>query len=758
MLYRPLVVFLFAYAASFLLGIYAGGRLLAAGTAAAAAVTVYWKYKHGDSIKGILPAVFFFWLFGALQGRMAFIEQREGMCEEISGYTAEGTVLSMETQEIKETQNQKTKLIIRPKGKRYKIAVTFYDPTDAEELSPGDTARITGTLLPLELPENPGGWDGLLYYKAQGIEYTLQAYSAKRLSSRPFSPYALRARAAGRIEDRLRHLLPEETSGTVAAMLLGDRAGVDADLKELFQDSGIAHIIAISGLHLQILSEFARNTLQKIMRKRKASAVCLILIWGFCFLTGGSVSTVRASLMISFRYGAELLWRASDEKNSLAAAALCILLFRPLALFSAGFQLSFAACFALSSFTLVFQRLFFLRKRIRDILSASAAVSLFSAPITLFHFYKLCPYAFLLNLVVIPMMGLVISLSILSLLLSLLSVPAAAWLMGGVYYILKLYAVLSRLALSLPGSLLRAGRPSYLFMLVFYGEIGLLIWRCHQNPIRRKKARRVQYLIVLLGVLCWAGTRNAVTLALLSTGQGDCAVLTAYGKTYIIDAGPRYEQVLQPYLEKNGVTRIEGIFLSHMDADHTEGALQMLEEDDFTVERIFLPKHRLHEEAIPESLREGRVTYWERGDFLQIRNVRLDCLSPVSAGDYANENAAAMVLHIRLKDVTILMTGDIDQEAEATIPEQDLPSDVLKVAHHGSKTSSSAAFLKAVAPAVAFISCGKNNSYGHPNEEVLSRLAEQNIPYRLSYADGALLITNGKITGYREAYRKRWMS
>lgn len=722
------------------------GRWMAAGIAAVMLVIFVGTYGHIRSQKILFLAAFFCMLWGAYRGRMVFREQRDGILSPISGCTVEGIVLS-------EAQKETTMTLVLRKGS-YNVEVMM--EASLTSVKPGDRIQIHGDLYPLNPPENPGGYNEVLYYKIRGIDYRFTADSLKRLEPGANRIYALRGSFIGALGSMVRALLPEKQAGIVAAMLTGERAGVDADLKAVFQDSGIAHIIAISGLHIQILSNMLQCVLNKVFCRRRAVIINLLLLWCFCFITGGAVSTIRACIMLSFRYGAPLVSRMQDDASCIAAAAFCILLYRPLYIMDAGFQLSFGACIGLFYGTSLVRRQFWIPMALRKRLMPGIAVSMATTLILLYHFRRFCPYSILLNLLVVPLMGIVVIMSGVSLVLYRWCPAAAAWGMGSVYYILELYEWLSRLVLKMPYSILSPGSPTFRFLVLYY-VLGILLLRMYRKPpAKRTIYRKCKWVLLLLLLLEVLLEYNRTEVAFLSVGQGDCAVISVCGKTYIVDAGPQYESVLKTYLLYRGIRRIDGVFLSHMDSDHSEGVRKLLQDEDFEVQRLYLPDHAAHTmDPIWEKWTE--TCYWKAGDTLSERGIRMRCLAPVSDGLYADQNAASMVLHIYLKNGTILMTGDMDQEAEALIMEDDIRCDILKVAHHGSKTSSSEEFLRRASPRAAWISCSEKNLYGHPHPEVLDRLDALQIPYICSWQSGALLFCDGHMEAYKEVYKRRWM-
>ncbi len=624
--------------------------------------------------------------------------------------------------------------------------------TDVQDVREGDQVRVCGMGEVPQPPANPGGFDTLIYDGARGVKWELKAEEIEILS-RGHRPYVFRYLFLSRIRSTLESLLPKEQEGAILAILAGDRSDMDAGMTEAFQDCGIAHIIAVSGLHVQVLCTMLEWCLGKIMARKKALAVTGGCVWGYCFLTGGAVSTIRAAMMLTLRFGAVLCGRKEDPLNSLGLSALCVLLWRPLYLFDAAFQLSFMATLALFVARRPWLRCYRIPMKLRRSLATALAVVTWSAPVTLLHFHQISLYAVLLNLLVVPLMSIVILASLGAVLLSHFSADLARFLVGCVYYVLVFYREGCGLMLRWRGGILRLGAMPGSAVLLYYTLY--ILWII---PIRVRKIRflHIGCFVLFCVILC---LHHLQTQALfLSIGQGDCMLLRSRGRAYIIDAGPGYDRCLKPCLEYYGIRQIDGVFVTHMDKDHSEGVLRLLTDPDFNVQALYLPDHPVHDFHELLWVSSAEVHWLSKGEQLHLSGIDIRVLSPDPSETYIDENSGSLCLQARTKHGTICCMGDADQDTEQRILTAglDVRCTVLKVGHHGSRTSSSEAFLTAAAPQAAWISCKKNNSYGHPHQEVLKRLRACGIQPVISYETGCLIMDEDLYT-YQEAFRKRWM-
>ena len=614
-----------------------------------------------------------------------------------------------------------------------------------EEISEGDQLRISGTVKWPERATNPGQWDALSYARSQGYWMTILAEKTVILIPHSMlNPSSLLGKVRRYLSKMIDFCYDEDTAGLVKAMLLGDKSGLSAEDKDLFSAAGISHITAISGLHLTILVSILERIIGKRWGPVISSGLLSVLLWAYIWMTGFSSSTFRAGVMITYQLFAVLLDREPDRPTSLALAALLQLLIRPFIILGASFWLTYLAVIGLwigRSFAL---RLIFLPRLFREKAAGSLGVALTTFPISLWFFFQASFGSFFLNLFVVPITRYLLLFSMAGLGLDLIHPSLGeGFAFVGSRLVQMLYTVSDRMN-GIPGLHL-FGRPSVLIMFLFSSAI--LLYLLSFRYFKRRKRRMVMLVMMVLLILVSLFPRRRVMF--LDVGQGDCSVIEWDERVIVIDAGPSYTRVIQPYLKYEGIGKADVLILSHPDQDHIEGMIQMLEDglkaDVLLIADVDSQDNDARRRLI--SLTEssgGKVIRCLKNDFFELETlfstISFKVLSPEGSTGKANEDS--LVVEISLgEDLRVLYTGDIGQETDRTIHISDKRSPViLKAAHHGSMYGTSRTFLQEINPALAVISAGRNNEYGHPHEQMLQRLYDEQIPFWVTAENGAIFI------------------
>lgn len=629
------------------------------------------------------------------------------------------------------------------------------DPTADRHLEtarplPGERIEVYGKISPVEAPRNEGVFDFRLYYRTISVHGSMYGTSFRVIGGEP-KPFARGLQELRlRMGDILDQLLPPQDAGIYRALLTGDKSAMDEDIRSLYQENGIAHILAVSGLHLSILGLGVYELLRHFGRSKAASgSVAALLIISYGILTGCSGSALRAVLMLLLRFLAATVGRSYDMLTAMAAASLFLLWKEPFMLFGAGFQLSFLAVLAIGLCHVLPAP----KHPLLEGLWLSFYLQLLTLPVILFHYFRFPLYGIFLNLIVLPLMGCVIYSGVFAVGLFGLSEKLATIAVGGGHWILRLYTLLCTHCAALPYSSLLLGRPSMHSILLYYTALSVVTWALAERHAAERSglaACRLPLpcivLPLILSMLCLPAKQpQGLEITALDVGQGDGFILRNQGLVMSVDGGSTSDQrlgenVLVPYLESQGIGHIDLALITHCDADHYSGIQYLLEEEPkMSIGELLLPRVAM-QDARYDALRDAaaardvRIRYFGQGDCIDLGEVEIRGYYPAGTErlEAANDHSIGMLL--RASDFQMLFTGDMDEDCErqmlAALWEADTgypKIDVLKAGHHGSHTSSSEALLAALRPDYAILSYGVGNDYGHPHAETRERLRRYDV-------------------------------
>lgn len=646
------------------------------------------------------------------------------------------------------------------------IQVTIYG--EAPVLHEGDRIQA---ILRLRRPvgfQNPGGFDYLEFLARDGIyvagsgrgnDLVLVGRSPRGLRTWPL---AIREWAEAKIQAHL----PPRSAALLEGLLLGERRHLPQEMDESFRSAGVYHLLAISGFNVGLIAGALFLGL-KILRlpERGVAALTLGAIIIFATVVGGQPSVLRATLMGCLYFFGRLLGREVSLWNSLAASALVLLLWRPLDCWDVGLQLTFAATASLLAltppFTLALERLG-LPRWLASSLAVSLAAQLGVTPLMALHFNQLSLVGVVANLLVVPLAGLATTLGLAATLLALLSDALAHWLYQTTWLCLVGLRFFTFVFAQLPFALVHLPTPSWLAVSAFYLVLGLLL-RWPQGRLWRWSVLAASALVVALGVWPWlARSDGRLRLTMLDVGQGDAMVLELPGgERLLIDAGrggdgtfDLGERVVAPFLWQRGVTRLDAAVMTHADPDHAGGFGAILRR--FRVNELWREPFADGGPSPSPGTRERSLV---RGERIQLGPVLLTVLNPPSApfagsrrGHASDENNNSLAIHLAWRRLTILLTADLEMEAEGDLLGAGVPlhAQVLKVGHHGSRFSSTPDFLAAVRPRVALISVGRGNPHRHPAPEAIAALEAQGVEVYRTDRDGAIEVeSDGETVGVR---------
>ncbi len=590
-----------------------------------------------------------------------------------------------------------------------------------------------------------------------------------------------------------------EPRGLMKAWFLGDRAELPQETVQAFRSSGLAHLLAISGLHVGLVGMLAYGAFKLLLKRsslfllrfsvRKTAVFgSLPFVIGYVLLAGSPVTAVRAAAMATLLAGALLLDRVHALWNALGLAALLILAGDPSSLFSASFWLSFAAVTALLAARPLWRaespggyssrgrpRSALVRRTkqaVRQLFVVSVTATLATAPLTAYFFNQVTPLGVLANMVVVPLVGwFVIPVGLASVLMYLISAP-------GAYLFLHLAGLGAQLTFQtaqvfscIPGACIRTGTPDFMELVLFYLALALLLI---QGMAVWKKAALLLVAVVLTGLLgvdiLEPRLSRQLKITFLSVGNGD-SILIEFpgGERMIVDGGLARDgfydtgrRIVAPFLGQKNICRVDYLVASHGQADHYGGLRYVAEQ--FQPRELWVGPMTGEEEAgyrgFLDLCEQQGVRVSEKcrqKDQFSLGGVDVEILHPpcrdeadfprLVNGGGGVVNNGSLVIRLTHGSVSFLLTGDMEKEAERMLAENGagLEALCLKVAHHGSRSSSSAAFLDAVNPRVAVISAGYRNRFGFPSDVVVNRLQTREVALFRTDLDGAITVeSDGK--------------
>lgn len=665
---------------------------------------------------------------------------------------------------------------------------------------PGSKVLIKGALEEIPLPANPGQFHERNYNYARKVKWYLEGSELRVQEEKAEIFLFWQNWLKRKLEEGISRSIREEVRGIFLAMITGEKGELSQEQKSLFASIGGSHVLAISGLHLSVLGWGFYKVLRRLQIPVKVAGLASSgWIFFYGIMTGSSASAMRAAVMFGAAMGAVILGRTYDFLSSVALASILLLAESPLYLYDSSFLLSFGAVAGLG----VIEPLLFSKTRekkerngkdkvIKALgkgIRSGISVWLATLPVVMYFFYEISVWGILVNLAVLPTVNVVLISGVLGCVLGMLPggwiLIGKAAAMPGTLLVLG-YLKAGELVRRIPVYMWITGRPELWKCGVYYLLLlaALLLKQGHEKTERRKiwKQRFRKWirawicpLFLILGVLVLSVRipGYALRIVFLDVGQGDCAcILTREGSCYLIDGGSsslfsvgRYR--ILPFLKSQGVRKVDGIFVSHMDEDHVNGIREFLEmvqtgETAVKIGYLFLSECRETQDEIKNleqvAQRVGcRTVYIRAGTEIKEKNLIFRCFSPKNNSMGSNEGS--QVLGVSMGDFDALFTGDVEGEGEKHVQQalevQKKSWEILKIAHHGSRNSTSRDFLEMLCPDIGIISCGKDNRYGHPHGELLERLKYKKIPTVQTWQTGAVTADwDGKSTKVSFQYKQ----
>ena len=576
----------------------------------------------------------------------------------------------------------------------------------------------SGELLSLNALRNPGGFDGERWHYLQGLGGRLRKAKVEVVSEEgslldELAVFNLCLR------ERILEVASGESGALLCGMLLGGSVGLSDETREVFAANGLAHLLSVSGTHFALLAGFLLLVLRPLPVKVR-KVVVFVLLCAYALLCGLKPPIVRALCMsVILLFGGS----GAARGNLLCLTGMALLCFRPAWLLDVGFQLSFGA---VAGLIWLYPKIkgyccHYLPAILGEAMAVTLAAQLAVLPFLVAYFHQLPVIFVVSNILLVPILELATILTMIGVACDFV-LPCSETLIILAAWLVEQVLVQAKLLASLPFSTVVVGSLP-LFCTVFY-YFALAIWAdlpCVQFVHNRERKLFLGVIGALIsGTVLWKHFAPIpFTAYFLDVGQGDCVVIyTPERKVIVIDTGglKNYDtgsRVLVPFLRSLGESKVDALLLSHYDYDHAGGAEALAR--NMQIERIILPSVDTESEVEAALLRNEKFTFVERASVGRKYEFGETVLEIVDV------NEVSTVASMKYGKYSLLFTGDINASRERAIKNLG-EYDVMKVAHHGSKNSSSLKFLEQVHPKIAVISVGVGNSYGHPHNETLQRL------------------------------------
>ncbi|MGF6375456.1 competence protein ComEC [Clostridiales Family XIII bacterium PM5-7] len=681
--------------------------------------------------KKIIVVLLLFSLLGAV---FVYLAQWEMNRSWLNQYVNQKIEITGVVTSIKEKEPDHYQLICKVSGSKLLVNVH-------QQLSnyPNLVGKQIGFTAKVERPKpagNPRTFDYRLYLKSKNIHFVASTAQIDVVNEYKTIIHQIQSFLLMKKEEFFLSLrLSTESKSFLRGVLFGDTMQLDEAVYEEFQVNGTAHVLAVSGLHVGILYSVFRWIDKRKKSKWIAMGFILFLL-AYGTISLWSVSVTRAIMMILLMLLGQKTHRRYDMITALSAAALCALINNPLVVLGAGFQMSFLAVLAIG----------FIKPWLMQYMNSGVAMALSVQiglmPYIAYQFNYISIMGILCNVFIVFLVSIIVPLGI------------------GIFFLFffdgiqipileRILEAVAKLTVELNHMFAAGGvfyqeviSPPLWTIFLIYGLMFLLTSE-HVYVLWNRKLRQELSLLLLL-LICaasvigfWEATPfDRAQIVFLDVGQGDCVQLKGE-QNVLIDGGGniRYDvgkKTLKPYLLKNGIKQIDLAAATHLHTDHYLGLQQL--EDCFTVKNM---------------LTEGKA-----GQRINLeKDAWIDILWPENRNpDTEDENVNSLIFSIKLNGVTTLVTGDITEEGERALLGKyqgtgALKADILKVAHHGSKYSTTQDFLDEVNPKIAVISVGKNN-YGHPSDDVIEKLVKKGIMIYRTDISGAIgmICDRGKIS------------
>ncbi len=608
--------------------------------------------------------------------------------------------------------------------------------TNNVNLKYGMRIKIRGNFLEPEERRNYKGFDYKQYLKTRKIYGSIKSNNIEIIGKEQTN---IIARTSNNVRNKIietaNKILPNYTQGLLVGILIGEKTKIPENIIENFSISSLSHILATSGTHISyiILGITYLLLKSKIPKRTSYFLINLILIF-FMFIVGFTASVVRASIMGILLISGKIVHRKPDVLTSMAISLIITLSYNPFSIQDIGLELSYLGTLGIVILNrpiknYIINKLPKIPKQIIEIVSVTVSAQILIIPILILKFNTVSLTFILSNIIAIPITGIIILYGYINIFVGIFAIKVANKMSIILNILLKIIISISNIISKLPFSKILIPTPNIIYILLYY----LIILNFQKE----------QYLKILLITLILILSINVIysifpqqlEIHIVDVGQGDCQlIITPRGKVMIIDGGEK-ENVLLEYLLDKQIMKIDYMMISHFDSDHCYNLIEILENlkiNNLIVSRQ-IEETELFNRIIKICQQNGtNVIIVEAGKEINIdKEIKLKILWPTRDINEINSiNNNSIVARMEYNQFSMLFTGDIEETVENRLIEiyskELLNTTVLKVAHHGSETSSNEGIIKLIAPKISVIGVGKDNKFGHPNKEVIRRIEEQN--------------------------------